>query len=215
MNHPPPQVLEPEQSERRKLLPSQVLEPEQSERRKLLPSQDLEPEQSERRKLLATISQVDLPCRISFLKPNPFHMRNFITIMAAVALILTGCATEGCIDSDALNYDITADLDDGSCVYEGEAVFWYGQEVAETKGEFATAYSFYVDGILVGSQAVSTYWTAAPDCGQNGSITVTWDLGSSTAYMAEYEVIDDAGYTVWWGNLLIEANTCTALELTL
>jgi hypothetical protein len=33
--------------------------------------------------------------------------------------------------------------------------------------------------------------------------------------MAEYEVIDDAGYTVWWGNLLIEANTCTALELTL
>jgi len=142
-------------------------------------------------------------------------MRILTTLFAASAVLLAGCATEGCIDPDAINYDITADLDDGTCTYEGEAVFWYGQEVAEAKGEFATAYSFYVDGILVGSQAVSTYWTAAPDCGQNGSITVTWDLGSNTSYIADYEVIDDAGITVWWGNLFIEANTCTALELTL
>ena len=68
---------------------------------------------------------------------------------------------------------------------------------------------------VVGSQAVSTFWTGAPDCGQNASITVTKDMGGSKIYPATYEVVDDAGYTVWSGIVNFEANTCTAYDLTL
>ena len=56
---------------------------------------------------------------------------------------------------------------------------------------------------------------AAPDCGQNASITVTKDMGGSKIYPATYEVVDDAGYTIWSGIVNFEANTCTAYELTL
>ena len=48
--------------------------------------------------------------------------------------------------------------------------------------------------------------------------TVTKDLGNSfqeEAYAAVYEVIDDAGYTVWSGIVNFQANTCYAIELTL
>ena len=56
---------------------------------------------------------------------------------------------------------------------------------------------------------------AAPDCGQNASITVTKDMGGSKIYPATYEVVDDAGYTIWSGIVNFEANICTAYELTL
>jgi hypothetical protein len=35
----------------------------------------------------------------------------------ALALIICSCGHEGCIDKSAINYDSTADKDDGSCIY--------------------------------------------------------------------------------------------------
>ena len=143
-------------------------------------------------------------------------MKHFFLLFGAIgALLFSGCAVEGCTDPNADNFNPDATLTDGSCTFTGEVVFWYGQEVAEAKGDFATAYTYYVDGEIVGSQAVSTYWTGAPDCGQNASITVSKDLGNSTSYAATYEVVDDGGFTVWSGIVNFQANTCTAFELTL
>ena len=143
-------------------------------------------------------------------------MRTLIlSLMTAVIILITGCKTEGCTDQNAVNWNSEADTNDGSCTFEGKIVFWYGEEVATEKAEFATAYSFYVDGELVGSQAVDVYWTGAPDCDQDASITVTRDLGSVTSYAAEYEVVDDANEIVWSGIVNFQANTCEALELIL
>ena len=79
---------------------------------------------------------------------------------------------------------------------------------------YSNSLSFYVDGQVQGSTAASQYWTAAPDCGQNGSVTITKDLGNSTALASTYEVIDDYGDLWWTGVINFEANTCTSIELT-
>lgn len=142
-------------------------------------------------------------------------MKNFFVALFGAVVLLSGCAVEGCTDLDAVNYESDATQNDGSCNYEGRVVFWYGQAVSEAKSPVATSYTYYVDGEVVGSQAVSTFWTGAPDCGQNASITVTKDMGGSKIYPATYEVVDDAGYTIWSGIVNFEANTCTAYELTL
>lgn len=137
-------------------------------------------------------------------------------LSAGLAVAFAGCKVDGCTDLDAVNYDPTADVFDGSCEYEGEIVLWYGQDVsAELLDWESASLSFYVDGQIVGSTSASVYWTAAPDCGDNASITITKDLGKSTALAATYEVVDDWGDTWWSGVLNFEANTCTAVELTL
>ncbi len=45
-------------------------------------------------------------------------MKNFRFLIVIFFLtLIAGCKTEGCTDKDALNFNITADSDDGSCVY--------------------------------------------------------------------------------------------------
>jgi hypothetical protein len=138
-----------------------------------------------------------------------------LSILFMAATLIAGCKTEGCTNPDATNWDVDADTNDGSCQFEGSVVIWYGEEVATVKSEFATAYVFYVDGELVGTQAVAMFWNAAPDCGAGGSITIEKNLGSLTSVAAVYEVIDDSGLSVWSGVLNFRANSCEALELTL
>jgi len=143
-------------------------------------------------------------------------MNKVFYALLVISISLAGCKTEGCTDLDAVNWNPDADTSDGSCVFEGQAVLWYGEEVSIFKGSIGTvAYTFYSDGQLVGSQAVSTYWNGAPNCGQDASITITKDLGSNTSMNTTYQVIDDLGFTIWSGYINFQANTCIALELTL
>jgi hypothetical protein len=40
----------------------------------------------------------------------------FIILMSLTAMVLSSCRNEGCTNKDAVNFDVTADEDDGSCV---------------------------------------------------------------------------------------------------
>jgi hypothetical protein len=127
-------------------------------------------------------------------------------VLLAVPFIWSGCTTPGCTDPNAENYESVA----------GEVVFWYGQAVSEEMEYIYTnSLSFYVDGQIIGSTAANQFWTGAPNCGDNASITVSKDLGGATSLAFDYEVIDDYGDTWWTGTINFVANTCTSLELTL
>jgi len=138
------------------------------------------------------------------------------------ALLLLGasafysCKREGCTDPDSTVYDSKAKKDNGSCVYEGSHVFWYGKATADSLlANGYTSLSYYVDGTLVGSTAASVYFTGKPDCGANSSITVKKDLNGNKTKSYSYSVKDAVtGEEVWKGTLDFNANTCTAFELT-
>jgi len=121
---------------------------------------------------------------------------------------------KGCIDKDSKTYSPTAEEDDGSCLYEGYIVFWYSQAASEGLiGDGATALTFYLNGQVVGSSAASVYWTAAPDCGQNGSISVTEDLGKVKTHAYSLSVKDQTGFEYWTATVNIDGNTCTQYQL--
>ena len=65
----------------------------------------------------------------------------------------------------------------------------------------------------MGTQNVNIYWTGAPDCNQDGSITVTKDLGSDKSKSFTYSVKDEFDYEIWGGNMQFDANTCWGHEL--
>jgi hypothetical protein len=99
--------------------------------------------------------------------------------------------------------------------YTGKIVFWYNQSTANhlvTDG--STALTYTVDGKIVGSSAANVYYTSAPDCGSNGSITVEKDLGSSKSKSFSYSIKDQTGDIIWSGSVTFEANTCTKTQLT-
>lgn len=52
------------------------------------------------------------------------RFRFFASLISILLLVVsfTSCQKKGCIDSDAINYDLEAKVDDGSCVFQAENV---------------------------------------------------------------------------------------------
>jgi hypothetical protein len=93
---------------------------------------------------------------------------------------------------------------------EGSAVIWYGEYTAlnlDADGAYSLTYT--VGGEIIGSTATSTYYTASPNCGSNGSITYTNEPGSYS-----YTVKDQTDFIYWTGTIIITEEGCYALELT-
>ncbi len=145
---------------------------------------------------------------------------NFILIVLAIstATVLTSsCAKEkGCTDPDSKNYSSTAEEDDGTCEYQGKIIFFYKEDVAHMLlDNNIHALTYYVDDELVGSSSASTYWNgnSNPDCGQEGLITTTRQLGKVKSKTVTFAVKDENGNNVWHGETEVEANGCKKLKL--
>lgn len=142
---------------------------------------------------------------------------SIIMLMGVSILMINGCAKKkGCTDSSAVNFDSSAQKDDGSCTYQGKSTFWYGKNASDSLAAHgATALTYYLDGIIIGSSAASVYFTSSPACGQSGTISVTKSLGSVKSKSFPYVIKDQNGIAWWTGNLSLDASqSCTLTELT-
>lgn len=137
-----------------------------------------------------------------------------VKIMAVTLLTITLCnckkestnnnsstAVYGCKDPASTNYNPSATVDDGSCVYRGKAIFWYNAD-----GDNAIVTIAATSGNLTGAVDGDYYYTAAPACGAPYCANFTLPVGTYT-YTAT------SSSNNWSGTISITKNGCTATLL--
>ena len=126
----------------------------------------------------------------------------FFVLTVSVALFqLSSCAKkEGCTDPTALNYDSSAEDDNGTCTYKGSAIFW--NDVASGLGNVAVQMADGTTGVITAD------YTSAPDCGESSCFTYTAEPGTYSFSAAEV-----GGTATWNGSVTITSNGCVSYRL--
>lgn len=141
-------------------------------------------------------------------------IRFYLLAFLILPFVFSSCSTEGCIDPDAVNYNPDANKDCDCCLYEGRVVFWLNQAASLVlTADGVSSLTYYVDNKLIGSSAASVYYTEAPSCGQEASITATYDLGGLKQKTVSYLIKDEDGTTIYHGEVTFEANKCLQFQL--
>jgi hypothetical protein len=126
--------------------------------------------------------------------------RNVLFIIAIIAFFTyNSCKIEGCTDSTAVNYEAKANEDDGSCNYEGYAIFWVD-----------TSYGFNDITIIMNDDTIGVidgFFTKEPECGVHQGVNITLEPG-----IYNFTAIDTIG-AMWNTSILIEKNNCTAKQI--
>jgi len=116
--------------------------------------------------------------------------------------MISGCAKkQGCTFSDANNYDASAEEDDGSCIFNGKAVFWKD----ETDG-LGAILVVMEDGT---SGNITLDYTSTPDCDASGCFTFTAAPGTY-----DYVATEPSIGMTWNNTITITSKGCTTRKLT-
>jgi hypothetical protein len=104
------------------------------------------------------------------------RFNHFSGILLATAILISGCAKEGCTDENAANYNITANKDDGSCVFCSGATEQFGQTESNEIIDFRFSSPFQNESVLDISLQSKLIAFPLRNCGEGGcflSVTVT------------------------------------------
>lgn len=139
-----------------------------------------------------------------------------MTFFLAFALIagFISCKKEGCTDENAENFVEKANKDNGSCIYNAEIIFWYDANTAISLDSAGIdSLRVYIDSIKMVTIPASNYSILEPDCGDNGTLSFSRNMGNTPSENALYHINDQNGITLWNGTIDYIGGDCNKKEL--
>lgn len=126
----------------------------------------------------------------------------------------------GCTDASAVNYDESANLDDGSCTYNYQSTISFWQDFSSSQdlqaAEYAGFVRVYIDGVSSGTFQSDLYSAVEPPCG-NGISVHTVSLGNSQSGSVQYDLRYYDGISAWVvfqnGTIDLTANGCASQQI--
>lgn len=96
----------------------------------------------------------------------------------------------------------------------GKVTFWYGSEIPDEAALLGvTAFTYYLDGEVIGSSSANVYSSGQPACGEGGAVSEDVDLDEEDSKTLPYKVVDEDGDIWWEGSVKIEDGGCINVEL--
>ena len=144
-----------------------------------------------------------------------------ILLLSLSLITLISCektTIEGCTEPMAINYNPRASVNNNSCDFTGDIIFYLDQAAGlYLYDELVQELTFYVNGQIIGFQYNNGgFYTSEnpPNCSNNlfTSHSVFWSDNSYTTI--SWQAIDETGF-VWFGDTeTLLANECLSVELT-
>jgi len=143
-------------------------------------------------------------------------MNNLIILFSLVCVTVhLSCEKEeGCLDTDADNYNSNAEIDDKSCTFSGKTVLWFDEATSDSlQNAGVTILTFYIDDEIEGGNDVADFQTFVPECTDDVSFTHKKSFGTAKTGLVSYRVNNQYGEDLWTGTIELEANSCKSVEL--
>tara|TARA_Y100000589_G_scaffold298502_1_gene307090 strand:- start:240 stop:677 length:438 start_codon:yes stop_codon:yes gene_type:complete len=145
-------------------------------------------------------------------------MSKFIILVSILLLSsLTSCRKTGCTDEDSVHFKKDIKSDNSQCLYEGSLVFWYNKEVSDFLQENDVyKLNFYLDNEIIGSLSTEKYRETEPDCNDYlDAVKTTKKMGDSKTLEYQFSVKTLDSIEIWRTSIIVNANTCSTLQLGL
>lgn len=149
----------------------------------------------------------------------PINIRNmnkfaFTLTLLFSTILITSCKHKACTKPDAINYDSNAEKDDGSCQFQSQVVFWYGQNISDSLIAAGTnSLTYYVNDVSLGSASTTKYWDVEPECELSTTLKFDVEMNNNEKSLYIYEVLNQSGNVVWSGTVNFYANECHKIPL--
>ena len=144
-----------------------------------------------------------------------------ILLFSLSLITLVSCETtpiEGCTDPNAINYNYNADINNNSCDFNSDIIFYLDQNAGiYLYNTGVQKLTFYLEGNNIGSQYnYGGFFTSEtdPEC-YNSYFTTGSVFWSNISYhTVNWEVEDELGNILFNSSSTIAGNECLAVQLT-
>lgn len=140
-------------------------------------------------------------------------------VLLAILLAFSACnKKEGCTDPNSVTYTSGAQVDNGTCHYEGQVNYWWNKSFLDScQAHSITDIIVMSDGNELNRFSMTTqFWTSAPGCGAANSLTFRAGIsGKPAETFSQFQRYFNASGLVATSptyNISISANSCTTCQ---
>ena len=139
-------------------------------------------------------------------------------LLISPLFFITSCEkeVEGCTNSEAINYNADATIDNLTCNFERKISFWLSAFASLDCVLNDISYlSVYVNGNLIGILNPDYYFDSEPACGYttDALISTTLPISSEPSEVVAYQIRTPLGNLKYIGSNTIYGSDCESVQL--